>query len=174
MPPRWRRYDVYEQWVQVMELEIRPATLNDAAVLVEIVQSAFAEYDGVIAVRPLALSDTLENAAQAIEDGGVLIAWDGDHAVGTVRYQLRVDCLYVGRLAVVPSHRRRKVGAALMNYIERLAPTMERSRIELCTRQSMPSNLAFYGRLGYHIARTEPNKRGPDTNVWFAKEILPG
>lgn len=156
-----------------MELEIRPATRDDAARLVQIVQSAFVEYDGVLAVRPMALSETLEEAERAIEDGGVLLALDGDKAVGTVRYELRSDCLYLGRLAVLPSHRRRGVGAALMNYIESLAPTAGYSRIELCTRQSMPGNLAFYSRLGYHIDRTEPNKRGPDTNVWFAKEILP-
>ena len=154
-----------------MDLEIRPATRADALTVVQVVLSAFAEYDGALQVRPSALSDTVEQAEHAIEQGGVLLAWDGGQAVGTVRYDLREDCLYVGRLAVAPSHRRRGVGAALMRYIEELAPTLGRNRIELATRQSMPGNLAFYGRLGYHVARTEPNKRGPDTNVWFAKEI---
>lgn len=154
-----------------MELEIRPATLDDAAVLHQLVQSAFAEYNGVLAVRPRALGDTLDDATQAIEEGGVLLAWASDQAVGSVRYELRPDSVYVGHLAVLPSHRGLGVGAALMKYIEMLAPTLGRSRVELWTRQSMPGNLAFYSRLGYRIVGTEPNSRGPDTNIWFAKEL---
>ncbi len=155
-----------------MELDIRPATPDDAAVLHEIVQSAFAEYDGVLVVRPRALGDTPEEAKRAIAEGGVLLAWDSDQAVGSVRYEIQPDCLYVGRLAVLPSHRRRGVGIALMKYVENLAPKMGRSRVALWTRQSMPSNLAFYSRLGYRVEKTEPNSRGPDTNVWFVKDIL--
>src|SRR5262245_35630088 len=156
---------------EAMELEIRPANLEDAAALHHIVQAAFAEYDGVLEVRPSALTETLEEVQQAIEEGGVLLAWDGDVAVGTVRYELNPDHLYVGRLAVLPSHRRRRVGIALMRYIEGLAATLDRTRIELCTRQSMQSNLAFYERLGYHIFKTEAHPRGPDVTVWFAKEM---
>src|SRR5438552_607680 len=134
-----------------MELEIRPATPDDAAALCHLLQSAFAEYEGMLEERPMALDETLEDAKQAIEDGGVLLAWDADQVVGTIRYELWPNCLYVGRLAVLPSHRRRRIGAALMSYIERLAPRMDRSSVELCTRRSHISNLAFYSRLGYRI-----------------------
>ena len=156
-----------------MEYEIRYAVLEDAPLLHDIIHAAFAEYDGVLAVPPQALSDTLEEAEQAIAKGTVLLAYDGEQAVGTVRYEVRPDSLYVGRLAVLPSHRGRKVGAALMAYIEILAPQLGRTRVDLWTRLSMPSNLAFYERLGYHRVSTEPHPRGDDFSVWFAKELGP-
>ena len=152
-------------------MEIRPASPGDAAMLHNLILAAFAEYEGVLVVRPQALGETLEEVEQAIKEGGVLLAWDGDEALGSVRYELRPDSMYVGRLAVAPAHRSRGIGAVLMRYIEQLAPTMGRSRIELATRQSMPGNLAFYRRIGYRVARREAHTRGPDTVVWFEKEL---
>jgi ribosomal protein S18 acetylase RimI-like enzyme len=136
-----------------------------------IIQAAFAEYDGVMAVPPGALSETLEQAAEAIAKGTALLAYDGEQVVGTVRYEVRADHIYVGRLAVLPSHRGRKVGAALMACVESLANELGRPKVHLWTRLSMPSNLAFYERLGYRIVNTEPHPRGDDTNVWFEKEL---
>ncbi len=100
-----------------------------------------------------------------------MLAYDGAQAVGSVRYEVRPDCLYVGRLAVLPSHRGRGVGAALMQFAESLAPGFERSKVYLGTRASMPGNIAFYERLGYRIVKREPHPRGPDINVWFEKEL---
>ena len=154
-----------------MSYDIRYATPEDAAVVHHIIQAAFAEYDGVIPVPPGALAETLEEAARAIGEGTSLLAYDGEQAVGTVRYEVRPDYVYVGRLAVLPSHRGRGVGAALMAYVEGLAPTLSRNKVHLGTRLSMPSNLAFYERLGYRIVYTEPHPRGNDTNVWFEKEL---
>lgn len=154
-----------------MIVQIRCATIEDAPLIHDIIQAAFAEYDGVIAVPPGALAETVEQAAQAIAEGTALLAYDGEEAVGTVRYEVRPDYIYVGRLAVLPTHRRRRVGAALMAHVESLAPALGRSKVHLWTRLSMPSNLAFYERLGYRIVNTEPHPRGNDTNVWFEKEL---
>jgi ribosomal protein S18 acetylase RimI-like enzyme len=84
---------------------------------------------------------------------------------------VEADCLYVGRVAVLPSHRGRQVGAALMAHIEALAPSLGRTVLRLGTRESMPSNLAFYQRLGYRIASMEPHTRGADVVVWFEKDL---
>ncbi|MDQ3706245.1 MAG: GNAT family N-acetyltransferase [Chloroflexota bacterium] len=161
------------QWsLQVaMSYAIRYANPADAALLHNIIRAAFAEYDGVLAVPPGALGETLQEVEQAIARGTALLAYDGGHAVGTVRYEVRPGYLYVGRLAVLPSHRGRGVGAALMSYVERLAPGLGRTTIHLGTRLSMPGNLAFYERLGYRVDSTEPHPRGNDTNVWFEKEL---
>lgn len=154
-----------------MSYDIRYATPEDAPLLHSIIQAAFAEYRGTIPVPPGALGETLEEVEKAIAKGTALLAYDGDVAVGTARYEVRPDCLYVGRLAVLPSHRGRGVGAELMLFVEGLAPGFERDRIYLGTRTSMPSNIAFYERLGYRIVKSEPHPRGPDVNVWFEKEL---
>ena len=154
-----------------MSYAIRCANPEDAALLHNIIRAAFAEYDGVLAVPPGALTETLQEVERAIARGTALLAYDAEQAVGTVRYEVRPSYLYVGRLAVLPSHRGRRVGAALMAYVERLAPELGRTTIHLGTRLSMPGNLAFYERLGYRIVSREPHPRGNDTNVWFEKEL---
>jgi ribosomal protein S18 acetylase RimI-like enzyme len=154
-----------------MTCEIRYATPADAPVLHSIIRAAFAEYDGVLAVPPGALGETLEEVERDIAKGTALLAYDGKQAVGTVRYEVRPDYVYVGRLAVLPSHRGRKVGATLMAFVEGLAPSLGRTKIYLGTRLSMPSNIAFYEGLGYRIVLSEPHPRGNDTNVWFEKEL---
>src|SRR5689334_21097808 len=132
-------------------MEIRHARVEDAEAVHDVVRAAFEEYRGVLPVSVSALDESLEDVREAISEGGVLLAVDGTQAVGTVRYEVRPDLLYVGRLAVSPSQRRRGVGAALMAFVEGLAPSLGRTRIQLATRQSIPGNIAFYERLGYKV-----------------------
>jgi GNAT superfamily N-acetyltransferase len=152
-------------------MEIRQARSEDAVAVHEVVQGAFEEYRGVLAVSLSALDERLEDVERAISAGRVLLALEGTEAVGTVRYELKPDCLYVGRLAVLPAYRKHGVGAALMAYVERLAPASGRTRIQLATRESVPGNLRFYERLGYRVAERVAHARGPDITVWFEKEL---
>lgn len=173
-----------------MALLFRQATVEDAEVVHGIIQAAFAEYQGTVPVLPGALSDTLEEIRRIVAEGRTVLVFSGsiNHAefegsfadsleagfstaVGTVRYEVRPDYLYIGRLAVVPDYRRLGVGAAMMRHIEQLAPPLGRTRLRLGTRESMPGNLAFYERLGYRIVEREQHPRGPDVNVWFEKEL---
>jgi len=152
-------------------MEIRQADTDDAEALHAVVQGAFEEYRGALAVSLSALDETMEDVRRAISAGRVLVALEGTEAMGTVRYDLKPDCLYVGRLAVLPAHRKHGVGAALMAYVERLAPTLGRTRIQLATRESLPGNLRFYERLGYMVVKRVAHARGPDITVWFEKEL---
>jgi ribosomal protein S18 acetylase RimI-like enzyme len=154
-----------------MSLKIRHAQLDDAEYLHRVVLEAFEEYRGAVPVPPSALNETLEEVRREISAGRVLVAVDGRDVAGTVRYEVEPDVLYVGRLAVLPSQRGRGVGATLMAYVEELAPALGRTRIRLGTRESMPGNIRFYERLGYTIVEREPHTRGPDTIVWFEKEL---
>jgi ribosomal protein S18 acetylase RimI-like enzyme len=152
-------------------MQIRHARIEDAEAVQEIVRAAFEEYHGALPVSVSALDESVEDVRKAISSGQVLLALEGARALGTVRYEVRPDLLYVGRLAVLPSDRKRGVGAALMAHVERLAPSLERTRIQLATRQSIPGNIAFYERLGYKVVERVPHPRGPDTVVWFEKEL---
>ncbi len=152
-------------------MEIRLARIEDAAAVHEVVLGAFEEYRGMLPVSLSALDETLEDVQREISAGRVLVAVEGMEAVGTVRYELKPACLYVGRLAVLPAYRKLGVGAALMAYIERLAPSLGRMRIQLATRESVPGNLRFYERLGYRVVKRVAHARGPDITVWFEKEL---
>src|SRR6476660_6734580 len=114
-------------------MEIRNATLEDAEAVHAVVQAAFEEYRGALPVSVGALDESVEDVQKAISEGQVVLALQRGKAVGTVRYELKPDLLYVGRLAVLPAYRGRGVGAALMDYVERLVPTLGRTRIQLAT-----------------------------------------
>ena len=152
-------------------MEIKQADIDDAEAVYAVVQAGFGEYRDALPVPVSALDETMEDVRREISGGHVLLATEDGEAVGTVRYELRPDHLYVGRLAVSPAYRRRGVGAALMTYIEKLAPTLGHTRIRLATRQSMPSNLLFYEQLGYKVIQRLAHERGPDIAVWFEKEV---
>jgi ribosomal protein S18 acetylase RimI-like enzyme len=157
-----------------MDLQIKRATVEQAPVVHGIVQAAFAEYQGKLAAPPGALSDTPADAEHDISEGVVLIAWAGGEPVGTVRYRLEPDYVYVGRLAVIPNHRGRGIGQSLMAHIEEMAPGLGRRRIQLGTRKSMPSNIAFYTAIGYEVAGEEPHPSGADRVVWLVKQLDSG
>lgn len=152
-------------------LQIRTAIATDSTVVHSLIQAAFAEYEGNLPVPPGALNETLAEVEQAISQGCVVVAFEDTQVVGTARYQLHPDYIYVGRVAVLPSHKRLGIGKALMQYVEELAHSLGRTRLHLGTRQSIPANLAFYERLGYHIVSTEPHSEGPDINVWLEKRL---
>jgi GNAT superfamily N-acetyltransferase len=167
-----------------MPLLFRYATEDDAEAVHDLIQAAFAEYIDAIPVPPGALGDSVGDALKAVAEGRTVLAFVGDveftdgrldfsRAVlaGTARYEPREEHLYVGRVAVHPDFRRHGIGRALMEYIERVAPTIGYNRLYLGTRISMPGNLAFYERLGYRVVKEEPHPRGPDINIWFEKEL---
>jgi len=154
-----------------MTLEIRPATILEAATVRAIIQAAFAEYEDTIPVPTSASAETIAEAEVDIAEGRVFLAVAGEKAVGTVRYKLYPEYLYVGRLAVLPLYRGKGIGVALMEFLENLASTLGRNSVQLGTRASMSGNLAFYKKLSYEIVSTEPHPRGPDTIVWLVKYL---
>jgi GNAT superfamily N-acetyltransferase len=154
-----------------MRIEIREAIRQDAQIVHSLVQAAFSEYRGVVVPPTEAENETLEAVVRDIEAGVVLVAWRGEEAIGTARYELRPDCLYARRVAVPPEYRGQGVGDALMLHLEDLARSLGYERVSLSTRRSLPRNLAFYLRLGYRITKEEPHHRGPDWTVWFEKDL---
>lgn len=154
-----------------MNLQIRPAKNEEAPLIYQIIQAAFAEYAGKIPVPPEAIQETLAEIEAAIKTGNVILALDEVTPIGTVRYHLYPDYLHIGRLAVLPSYRGCGVGVALIKYLEELAPSLGRTVLRLSTRQSMSNNLVFYVRLGYSVTKIEPYPKGPDVNVFFAKDL---
>jgi predicted GNAT family N-acyltransferase len=80
-----------------------------------------------------------------------VLAWDDDAPVGTGRIDLEHDGK-IGRVAVLASHRRSGVGAALMAHLHRIALGHGLTHV-WCHAQR--SAVPFYERLGYRIT-SEP------------------
>jgi GNAT superfamily N-acetyltransferase len=152
-------------------------------------------------VTPGALNETLEEVRSRVAEGRTILVFSGpplsefgaltdptggitsasdlrsafaahfSEAVGTAAYEPREGYLYVGRVAVHPDWRRKGIGRMLMKDVEQIAPPLGLTRLRLGTRESMPSNVAFYEQLGYRIVERQPHSRGPDVILWFEKEL---
>jgi ribosomal protein S18 acetylase RimI-like enzyme len=125
-------------------------------------RSAFAEYAGKLPVESGALSETLSDVIDAMAQGGAALAFIGDTPVGSARYLLEDEDVYVGRVAVLPAYRRRGVASALMHFMEDVARSLEKRAIRIGVRDSIPSNIALYQALGYQTVSIDPHPRGAD------------
>jgi GNAT superfamily N-acetyltransferase len=130
-------------------LTLREATRWDAETVYQVTKAAYEEYRGFLDPPSGADKESLEAVESALHQGGAVLASIDGIAVGAVRYEPRDQSLYVGRLAVLPSHRRRGIGRALMATAEERARRMGLARIILGVLVQLPQNRAFYESLGY-------------------------
>ena len=137
-----------------MDMEIKPAVLEDAEAILALqrlaYQSEAAIYDN-FTVPPL--TETLEDMKARFHDRRFLKAVEGGQIVGSVRAFQDGPTCHVGRLIVRPDYRRRGIGMALLNWIETCFPTAR--RFELFTGHRSESNIRLYERLGYRAFRRE-------------------
>jgi len=146
-------------------VSVRLATLDEAPLVRRIMQAAFAEYQGVLPVDSGAHTETDDDVLAVMRKGGALLALDGDEVVGSARFTLEDEAVYVGRVSVLPSHRRRGVASAMMKFCEQLARDSARRNVRIGVRDSLPSNVGLYQSLGYERVSADPHPRGPD-RVW--------
>jgi ribosomal protein S18 acetylase RimI-like enzyme len=148
-------------------LTLREATPLDAEGIYEVTNAAYEEYRGVLEPPSGVDREALESVQGLLREGGSILALMDGTAVGAVRYERRDDgSLYVGRLAVLPSHRRRGIGRALMAAAEERARRMGLACITLGVRIQLPQNRAFYESLGYR-ADGRGSHAGHDRPTWF-------
>ena len=150
-------------------IRVVQARPDDAALVHRIMRAAFAEYLGVLDPPSGSNDETVEDVRRAIASGGALLAWDGDVAVGSARYEPREDVLYVGRVSVLPEYRRKGVASALMQHAELIARQRGLSAVEVGVRASLPSNVGLYQQLGFVLTRVDPHPRGPDQSICMVK-----
>ena len=112
-------------------------------------------------LRPLfELAEDSQRALDAYIDAGrVLVAWDGDEPIG----HLQLVDTEIKNMAVLDSHRRRGVGAALVRAAIELARAEGRSALVVATAAADVGNLRFYQRLGFRMRSIERDAFTPAT-----------
>lgn len=148
---------------------VRFARADEAPLVFAIMRAAFAEYAGKLPQESGALLETLEDVQNAMTEGGAVLAFTGDVPVGSARFLPDADGLYVGRVAVLPEHRRRGVASALMRFIEKHARATGKAWIRIGVRESLPSNIALYETLGYETVKVEAH--GADRSRTMLKQF---
>lgn len=132
---------------------LRTATTADGEAIVALLHEAFAPYDGKLAPRPGALSETGPGIAAALVKGAGSVAEAGSLLVGSVLWHPEGDGFYLGRLAVKPDWQRRGIARALVGSVIAAAQAARVRRITLNVRIRLPDNIAMFESLGF--IRTE-------------------
>jgi ribosomal protein S18 acetylase RimI-like enzyme len=144
-------------------LRFLEATPEQAALVARLVRRAFRGQAEALGVNKQAHPyfagfETADRVRGHLANGRhVVLAFWGDQPVGTVRYSLREGNPQEGwieRLAVLPEHRGRRFGEALMRYAERRLAALGATRVRLAIVKQFSRLQAFYERLGYRAAET--------------------
>jgi ribosomal protein S18 acetylase RimI-like enzyme len=149
--------------VAVSEWLLREATEADAATLVALIHGAFAEYQDWLTPPSGAHAETVEKVRDRMKTARAVLALVAGTPVGCVFYQPEETYLYFFRLAVLPTQRRRGLGQALIDYVEKQAHARHLPAVRLGVRIALTRQRAYYERLGYrpieshsHPGFTEP------------------
>ncbi len=130
-----------------------------------IMRAAFAEHQGTLPVDSGAHTESVDDVRAVMERGGAILCFLDDIAVGSARFTVEPSELYVGRVAVLPTHRRRGIASEMMRYLEAHAAALGKSAVRIGVRDSLPSNVGLYQSLGYEVVSVNPHPRGAD-RVW--------
>ncbi len=144
---------------------------EEAAAVREIMLAAFAEYESVLKVPSSAMWESVEDVAGHIALGGAVLARVGAETVGSGRYELRADHVYIGRLSVLPDFRKRGISTAMMQAMEGRAAAVGRTEARISVRALLPRNVSLYERLGYVVTARYQHERGDELVVDMAKTL---
>ncbi len=150
----------------------REITERDVTRVVDIIQVAFEEYRGRLDPPSSAHHKTAEIVLHELADGGAFVACDPQTIVGRVFYHVRLDHLYLGRLAALPGHRGQGIDRALIRTVEERTRQYGLGEIRLSVRLALESQRAYYERLGYTLLSygTHPGYTTP-TSVMLHKQL---
>jgi predicted N-acetyltransferase YhbS len=175
MMPPWRRYCDEKEGGMPRPITIRPAGTTEAEAVWRLTVEAYLPDRERLHPPSGVFRETVLDVQRAMDEGTVYVAQCGADIVGAVRVQPARDhdALYCGRLAVLPAARRRGIGTALMERVERHACEAGYPAVVLGVRLELPDNLRFYARRGYRIVGEEshPGYAAP-TFAWLRKDLI--
>lgn len=140
-------------------ITITPGGVADADILHRLMLEAFDEFRGTLAPPSSALSETVDDMARALANGGAVIAWDQAQAVGFARFRVVGAKLEAWRVSVMPSHRRRGIAGRLMAAVSDIAQELGCNEVQVEVRCSLPTNVALYQSLGFGVERRVEHPR---------------
>lgn len=130
---------------------IREASAEDSASVVHIIHAAYAEFQGKLDPPSGAHAETEASIRKLFETEHCVIAGWGEEVAGCTFFHIGERDTYLHRLAVVPEHRRKALGHALVTFAETQARAAGSPRMRLGVRLQLPTNQVFYRSLGYSV-----------------------
>jgi ribosomal protein S18 acetylase RimI-like enzyme len=128
------------------EKSVRPAKLEEAAAVGDLVRASYSKYVERIGREPAPM---LEDYAALIRAGEVWVLAEGGEVLGVLVMRPAEDHLFVDNVAVAPRHQGRGLGRELVAFAEAKATRDGLPEVRLYTNEKMHENLAVYARLGF-------------------------
>lgn len=153
-----------------MTLTIRPAALEEAPIVHDVMVRAFDEYSS-LPNPSSALRESLQDVRDSIARGGALLAWIDGRPVASVRYHAD-DELELLRLSVVPKHRGEGIGQRLVDAVEAIARDLGYDSVRVYARSQQPDNRPWWVARGYSIDGYSGRYGIPDLRTHLRKKIL--
>ncbi|MGE5576218.1 MAG: GNAT family N-acetyltransferase [Syntrophothermus sp.] len=142
-----------------MSIRLVPADALDFGLLVEVFNTAFADYFMPVCHEAGGLRKYID--AQDIDLGSSFVAFSGEEAAGFVLTGIRKTddglTVRVDSMGVAPKHRRNGVATILLAEIRRRAEAMGAGRIILEVIQANSKAIALYAKQGYQVVRELKN-----------------
>ena len=105
----------------------------------------------------------------------LILAHDGERLVGCAFARLRNDCVYVGKVAVDASMRRRGVARRLLAEAEAIAREHARPFVEIETRVELAENHSTFAALGFaKVGESAHAGFDRPTSITMRKVVVPG
>jgi ribosomal protein S18 acetylase RimI-like enzyme len=138
-----------------MEINLREAKEQEAPEILRVMQAAFLEYNGVLDPPSGVHHETVESVKQKLQTGNFVLAEINYEIVGCVFYENKVSYVDLGRLSVIPQHRRQGIGRMLIDYVEQKARQNQIPNVRLGVRMVLVNLRRYYEGLGYKIISLE-------------------
>ncbi len=150
-----------------MNIEIRPATVDDLDAIRRCVAAAYAAYVPVLGVEPAAMHTDFR---PLVEAGKVHVLALDREVIAMVTLKPGDDHLEVSTLAVLPDCQGRGWGRRMVEFAEERTLALGLPEIRLYTNEKLEALVAYYGKLGFEV--TERRLDQGYRRVFMRKRLL--
>jgi len=152
---------------------VRAATPGDAALILYLIHESFAAYRGWLQPPSSSADESVDSIGALLARGGAALAFIEGEAAGAVLWQPKADSLYLGRLSVLPSFRRRGIAGILIDWVEAEARRQGAAAVTLGVRVALPENQLLFASRGFvEIGRTAHHGWHEPTSIDMRKDLV--
>jgi GNAT superfamily N-acetyltransferase len=132
-----------------MQIEVSPAQFSDWPALLNLLRSSYAYMAPRINPPSSLLCMGVAEFQEKARQENLILALESSRILGCAFASVREDCVYVGKLAVDESARRRGVARKIMGAAEAIALHHGKAYLEFETRIELLENHATFAALGF-------------------------
>ena len=155
-----------------MQIAISPPDFNDWASLLKLLRTAFAYMDSRIDPPSSLKRVGIDELRSKAREESLILATEGPEIIGCAFVDLRDDCVYVSKLAVVEHSRGHGVARQIMAAAEFIARANGRQALELQTRVELVDNHEAFAALGFKkVAETAHSGYTKPTSITMRKQL---